>query len=140
MQTFLPLPSFEESLSVLDDRRLGKQRVEAFQIHRALTIPGSRWVSHPAVKMWRGYEIALLHYMNLAISTWSAWGFANTMRQVEIDPSAIIIPWWFGMDKFHASHRANLLRKDPEYYSQFGWKENPSNHYFWPRTEEREEN
>ena len=61
MQTFLPYPSFEETASILDYRRLGKQRIEAFQIHNIITQPhyvGS-WAHHPAVKMWRGYENAL---------------------------------------------------------------------------------
>ena len=36
MQTFLPYDSFEESASVLDWKRLGKQRVEAMQIVNAI--------------------------------------------------------------------------------------------------------
>ena len=36
MQTFLPYPNFADSLDCLDYRRLGKQRVEAFQIINAL--------------------------------------------------------------------------------------------------------
>jgi len=34
MQTFLPYADFKESAQCLDYRRLGKQRVEAKQIHR----------------------------------------------------------------------------------------------------------
>ena len=36
MQTFLPYPSFTRSLACLDNKRLGKQRVEAKQILMAL--------------------------------------------------------------------------------------------------------
>lgn len=36
MQTFLPYPSFTHSLACLDNKRLGKQRVEAKQILMAL--------------------------------------------------------------------------------------------------------
>ena len=36
MQTFLPYKSFERSVQVLDNKRLGKQRVEAFQILNVL--------------------------------------------------------------------------------------------------------
>src|SRR4030042_2517495 len=36
MQTFLPYPDFKKSLQALDYRRLGKQRVEAYQIIRIL--------------------------------------------------------------------------------------------------------
>lgn len=32
----------------------------------------------------------------------------------------------------HASHRSNLLRKEPEYYTQFGWTEPPDLPYVWP--------
>ena len=37
MQTFLPYEDFRESVRSLDDKRLGKQRVEAYQIISALT-------------------------------------------------------------------------------------------------------
>ena len=47
---------------MLDPLRLGKQRVEALQILRALTVPGYGWRHHPAVKMWAGYEEALVRY------------------------------------------------------------------------------
>jgi hypothetical protein len=36
MQTFLPYPDFKKSLQALDYRRLGKQRVESYQIIRIL--------------------------------------------------------------------------------------------------------
>lgn len=32
----------------------------------------------------------------------------------------------------HASHRSNLLRKEPEHYTQFGWTEPPDLAYVWP--------
>ena len=32
MQTFLPYDNFKESLGVLDDKRLGKQRSETYHI------------------------------------------------------------------------------------------------------------
>ena len=54
MQTFLPYADFAETARVLDQRRLGKQRVEALQVLRALFIPGYGWRHHPVVRMWRG--------------------------------------------------------------------------------------
>src|SRR5690606_39383694 len=62
MQTFLPYPDFDASALVLDRRRLGKQRVEALQVLRGLTVPGYGWRRHPAVRMWTGYEEALVRY------------------------------------------------------------------------------
>jgi hypothetical protein len=55
MQSFLPYADFAESLRCLDNQRLGKQRVGAWQIIR--TILGHNaggWRNHPAVKMWQG--------------------------------------------------------------------------------------
>jgi hypothetical protein len=60
MQTFLPYPGFLHSARSLDRRRLGKQRVETLQVLRGLTWPRYGWRHHPTVKMWAGYEEALL--------------------------------------------------------------------------------
>lgn len=62
MQTFLPYPDFAESARVLDDGRLGKQRVEAYQIVRTLDEVTRGWRHHPVVKMWRGHADALIDY------------------------------------------------------------------------------
>src|SRR5690606_41036829 len=62
MQTFLPYPGFAESALVLDRRRLGTQRVEAIPVLRGLIVPGYGWRRHPAVRMWTGYEEALVRY------------------------------------------------------------------------------
>ena len=47
MQTFLPYSSFDLTMECLDYRRLGKQRVEAFQILRALRGETDGWTNHP---------------------------------------------------------------------------------------------
>ena len=114
MQTFLPLPSYRKSASVLDNRRLGKQRVEAIQIARVLTGLSTGWQHHPAVKMWRGYEEALRYYMNLAIWTWLDRGYKNTMKIQAV--GQIVMPPWMGNEAFHRSHQSNLIRKDPAFY------------------------
>jgi hypothetical protein len=132
LQTFLPYPSFEKSMKVLDNKRLGKQRVEAYTIIQVLSGDKKGWRNHPAVKMWDGYETALLHYMNTAIREWKKRKFKNKMLISSIDPSMLVYPHWFGNDAFHASHRSNLLRKFYSHYSQFGWKETDDLPYFWP--------
>lgn len=134
MQTFLPLPSMGDSVRCLDDKRLGKQRVEAFQILKALRGEYSKtgaWENHPATKMWRGYENALGFYKDLCIEEWMRRGFNNTMELNPL-PTRIMYPWWLGDDDFHASHRSNLLRKAPEHYDTFGWSESPDLPYLWP--------
>jgi hypothetical protein len=40
-------------------------------------------------------------------------------------------PHWLGDEELHASHRSNLLRKDKEYYSKFGWLEPDNLEYKW---------
>lgn len=140
MQTFLPYPSFTMSAKVLDNRRLGKQRVEAFQIYKVLkNLPTKTgriykgWRNHPAVKMWDGYEDTLLCYMNCMISEWISRGFNNTMQIYRAEK--LVLPKWVGMESFHSAHRSNLLRKDYNHYSKFGWKEPIDLEYVWPKQE-----
>ena len=136
MQTFLPYESFEKSAQVLDWRRLGKQRVEGMQIINAITgkkrkdgKPYKGWINHPCSVMWKDYVPALKHYTNVIIQEWITRGYNNNMEFY--DTGKIVMPDWIGNEKFHSSHRANLLRKDFDYYSQFGWTENPERPYVW---------
>ena len=136
MQTFLPYESFEKSAQTLDWRRLGKQRVEGMQIINAITgkkrkdgKPYKGWINHPCSVMWKDYVPALKHYTNVIIQEWITRGYNNNMEFY--DTGKIIMPDWIGNEKFHSSHRANLLRKDFDYYSQFGWTENPERPYVW---------
>lgn len=137
MQIFLPYPSFKESLKTLDNKRLGKQRVETYQIISAITrrpkldgTPYKGWLNHPCTIMWRDYVPALKLYLNNSIEEWIVRGFKNTMSFESFDEDPIL-PKWFGNKKFHSSHRANLLKKEPNFYSQYGWSENPADPYVW---------
>src|SRR5919107_1251142 len=78
MQTFVPYADFEASARALDQKRLGKQRVEVIQIVRALTVPGYAWSQHPAVLMWKGYEEALGRYGLTMCEVWLELGFGDT--------------------------------------------------------------
>ena len=129
MQTFLPYPNFKKSLQALDYRRLGKQRVEAYQIIRAIKYGGG-WQYHPAVKMWRGHINALKLYHNLCIDEWVRRGYRNNMQKMAIR-GKIAYPQWFGRNCFHAAHRSNLLRKNPNFYAQYNWSEPPDLPYLW---------
>jgi hypothetical protein len=131
MQTFLPYPSLHRSAACLDTRRLGKQRVEAFQIIRALSGQSTGWRRHPATLMWAGYERGLLVYQRACILEWIARGHRNTMVVPEADDAAPL-PWWFGEERLHSSHRASLLRKNPTYYGEFGWADDLTQPYWWP--------
>lgn len=133
MQTFLPFADFQQSASVLDYRRLGKQRVETMQVLNILLnrTETKGWKNHPVTLMWTGYEGALQQYQNCILIEWINRGYKNNIQFEEIDPSAKMPPW-FGLDEFHISHQSNLLRKDFEYYSQY-FTDVPNNiPYFWP--------
>lgn len=135
MQTFVPYDSFTKSAECLDYRRLGKQRVETLQILKSLTIPGYGWSNHPATKMWEGHVNGLCAYGIDVCKAWIAHGYNDTCLQKMVDiiePDWSDLPAWWGDDNVHASHRANLLRKLPEHYTQFGWTEDPSLPYVWP--------
>lgn len=139
MQTFLPYPSFQESAACLDYRRLGKQRVEAWQILQTLTGKSSGWANHPSVKMWEGYENALCLYGLRMCLEWIKRDYKDTLynriHSFVVEDVNSPFPPWLGNESFHASHRSNLLRKDPVHYSQFGWTEAPDLPYVWPTNE-----
>jgi hypothetical protein len=128
MQTFLPFPDFAASARALDNRRLGKQRVEVYQILRALRGVTKGWQNHPATKMWRGYDNALAAYGSAMSVEWSARGFKDTLilrywmyatpegTGALADSFVVTLPSWFGNAALHRSHQSNLLRKDPAHY------------------------
>lgn len=132
MQTFLPYPDFMRSAEVLDYRRLGKQRVEAKQILNALSPDSnSRWKNHPAVRMWRYYEHALRYYHDVMILEWINRGYKNNMVLFHVHGS-FDMPHWVGDGRLHASHRANLMRKDPVFYGKYEWNVDLEAPYWWP--------
>jgi hypothetical protein len=121
MQTFLPYPDFNFSAQTLDWRRLGKQRVEVYQILRVLTGQSKGWANHPAVKMWIGHEKALVSYGTAMCLVWIGKGFKDTLltRFRAMSAPAIYcseLPQWLGNQEFHRSHQSNLIRKDPAFY------------------------
>lgn len=135
MQTFLPYNDFRKSAQVLDRQRLGKQRVETLQLLKALAGETKGWVNHPAAKMWRGYENALVIYGVAMCDEWISRGYKDTCRDKILAyrnyDTAVVVPKWLGREDFHESHRSNLLRKNPEYYSKFGWTEPDDLEYVW---------
>ena len=134
MQTFLPYPDFVASAKVLDRQRLGKQRVEVLQILKAMD-SGGGWANHPATRMWRGHTSYLARYGLVICDEWLWRGYRDTCWEkikVFFDRVASIKPSWLGDPMFHASHRSNLLRKDPIWYGQFGWTESADLKYVWP--------
>jgi len=145
VQTFLPYRDFKHSAQCLDRQRLGKQRVEGYQILKVLLGYGKinkngnmAWSNHPAVKMWKGYEFELVLYIKAICNEWTSRGYKDTVLDKSIDLLSksctirVIKPEWLVNEKLFESHRSNLLRKNKEYYSQFGWTEPDNLPYVWP--------
>jgi len=161
MQTFVPVTdSFDDIAKVLDNKRLNKQALEGWQIlmnllqldpqgqHRV----SKGWSNHPAVKMWKGHEVALYLYVEAMVKEWKRRGYKSTIgdKAKATIGKAISLglisefssnPEWISslstFSKVASSHRLALLSKDYEWYSQFGWPEDvgirPDTYeYVWP--------
>lgn len=134
MQTFLPYSDYKKSMECLDYRRLGKQRVECKQILLAnLNISNNRWRNHPACKMWRGNEYSLAYYGMLCCKEWRRRGYNDSLLPFFEDylnklKKTKLLTF---SDEFHTSHKSNLLRKDKNYYSKYGWNVPDNLEYIW---------
>lgn len=154
MQTFLALPNYMDSMRVLDKYRLGNQ-----VWREGLTLIRGGWPNHPASRMWRGHEYHLGLYLLAGCNVLAERGknYPVVIEKIIAEMQKFNdtgTPSWLGDEKFHASHRSNLLRKVrlakeraletgkekdwsvanhmAEWYSQFGWSEPDNLPYVWP--------
>jgi len=148
VQTFLPYNDFEASAFVLDNKRLGKQRVETFQILNAIRHvdkfgdplpPATKrgWVTHPCTVMWRNYVPALALYGYIMTCEWIDRGYNDTLLpkfQAVLDVGdPIVMPAWLGLQDLHVSHQSNLMRKHPDHYSKYFASVPDTLPYVWPK-------
>lgn len=109
-----------------------------------MTLIRGGWPNHPAAKMWNGYFYHLGLYLLEGIKVLAERGKdypvvkEKILAEMAKHPDTGSPPW-LGNEAFHASHRAALLYKLPEWYSQFGWSEKadiPNEkgrlNYVWP--------
>ena len=139
MQTFLPYADFARSASCLDRQRLGKQRVETYQILRALRGESKGWINHPATRMWKNHEAALAEYGVAICSEWISRGYRDSLlpyfKQAILDLPSCTYPLWIGREDFHRSHQSNLVRKMPAHYAHM-FPDVPADlPYIWPDVE-----
>ena len=120
VNTFIPYSNYKKIAKCLDNKRLGKQRVEAQQILNILEKKANGenpkgWAHHPIVHMWEGYEQALKYYINVMIEEWIKRGFVNNMmiHKLKTTPA---IPWFVKCKPINYSHQASLIRKNPAHY------------------------
>ena len=153
--------AFNKIAKELDNKRLHKQALEAWQILMVLTKLDPQgnhrepkgWVNHPAVVMWRGHERVLAIYIEAMCKEWIDRGFKTTIRTKSLDTLFVAqdkfrvgkeIPLWLNTglsdgltQEVISSHRKALLNKNYEHYSQFNWPEDtgvkPDTYeYVWP--------
>lgn len=136
MNVFLPYPDYATSVLVLDNQRLGKQRSEVKAVHAMCVAAAQdgRFQTQPIVRMWRGSLWWLMEYGKLCCDEWTKRGFDDNLK-----PFFEFVQR--GLPKgqkprfpevYHSSVRANLLRKDREFYGRYGWTEMPAEGYAWP--------
>jgi hypothetical protein len=139
IQVFSPYPSFIDISNCLDKRRLFKQKVEIYQIFNCIALgdKAKGWKNHPAVSMVRGYELFFIDYGLEIANSCSQLGYKDTLIPKikafkDVFQGEYKKPWYWGNEKFHLSHKSNLIRKFPEHYRKF-WPDVPDNlPYFWP--------
>lgn len=149
MQVFVPLYTYADCAAALDDRRLFKQLVEAYQVLNTLLdrpMEGGKerrgWRSHPAVHQWSRWPRELLAYAQAARAECARRGFrtermAKNLESLGLEAEEGFPDWW-GEEAVHSSHRARLLQKAPSLYSGRGWPEEQdpglaSRPYVWVR-------
>jgi hypothetical protein len=161
MQTFLvDTGSFEVTARQLDNKRLHKQTLEAWQTLLTLTCLDPEgndrqqkgWVNHPVTRMWRGSEALLVSYISATYFEWRSRGYKSTLlpktfatfdRALELGrvSSELTLPSWMQdgdyFSRLVSTHRRALLVKNYEWYSQFDYLEDPgsspgSYEYLWP--------
>jgi hypothetical protein len=102
MVTFLPYPDFARCAEVLDQKRLGKQRVECLQLLIGIyfqelknNISLSKDIvpdlnifcknsygteKHPASKMWKNNRLMLISYTIAMCNEWSSRGYQDSIK------------------------------------------------------------
>lgn len=120
----------------LDNKRLGKQRVEAYQILNCLAGKSDGWSNHPATRMWTNYMGALCDYGIAICLEWRNRGYNDSLLFKFLDANTGIHtkPWWVQDSLLHLTHQSNLMRKAPKFYTYMVPDNIP---YVWPNSEER---
>lgn len=133
MQTWLPYADYKQSVQCLDDARLIRQKQECEILFDSLW-NGSGWINHPAAKMWANYPREFCRYWSVVTVECHRRGFVVNRFPPDYQRMklAATLPNWLGDEKFHAAHRSNLLRKNPEWYRRFKWQEPETLPYEWP--------
>lgn len=124
MQTFLPYSDFRECARILDNKRLNKQIIEAYQLYTG-RVPQK---NHPACLMWEKHKGALPMYLGMmCVEYMSRFNKPHSVVEkvfaVHGDDVHFYLSLWerpvplFARNTLvNLSHCVNLIRKDPDFY------------------------
>lgn len=90
--------------------------------------------------MWDNSISYLYEYGKVICDEWINHKYKDTvsekldieMKLFESNYITNKLPIWLGNSAFHAAYRSNLLRKNYNFYSKFGWNEPLDLAYIWP--------
>ncbi|MCI4446974.1 MAG: pyrimidine dimer DNA glycosylase [Pyrobaculum sp.] len=128
MQVFRPYVDHGRSAAFLDDRRLGRQRVELKQVllailrRRGILRDGRRgWLNHPIVLMYDAgpYVDDLVRYFYAAVDEWTRRGFRNNISLDDVEPLLKQLAGAPGTpvtEDLAREYRRVLLLKEPCFY------------------------
>lgn len=140
LQTWLPLPSFKDSLQTLRTAELSLQRYHILEVLEYFHQPEETQLpadyddhgdldGHPLTTMWKGYELQLIEY---GMQTCEEWAMRRGKQDPFYDKLSNHLQWasdsddanmskpnWFGDVDFHLSHQAALLRINRKHYSSY---------------------
>lgn len=143
MQTWLTDRDFHKSAKGLDRSRLGANLYESIHIlasllklNHKLVTPKRDVSSHPASKLWIGYERILGAYIYAHIEEWVSRGYKCDinlknyhMITKELDRGIYYTPNWI-TDEVIQTHRNCLYRKKPDFYPK-EWHGDRTMSYHW---------
>lgn len=130
MQIFRPYIDWRLSAAALDDKRLGKQRVECKQVLKAilrkleLIKDGKRgWLNHPIILMYynngRPYIKDVTGFYRSCVNEWKRRGFKSTIKLEDVSELLKKVESVDGTPITHVhevEYRRILLIKDPDHY------------------------
>jgi hypothetical protein len=117
-------PDEDFGISDLSRNNLNAQLREAWQMLKIVESNdfSSNYGKHPATLMWKGYASGLKVYINICIDEWTSRVGKNgenyKTQYTKFKVKKPVYPWWCYWKDFHLSHKASLLRKDPDHYGK----------------------
>ena len=150
--TYLPYPCYARTSECLHNEELWHTRVAALTILEVLLelpttfpTPKAGLQEHPCVRMWRGYEHALVNYAFICNLEWKLRGHEETLTDKiatlqKCIPTKYEVPWWKFIDSITHSHRKALLRNRRSHYRLYFTEDKESKIasgiLFWPVAEQ----